>query len=282
MTPTEYSEKELSHVRGKRVMVATPCYGGVLSVYYFKSFLDLVKEFNNRGVDYILQMIANESLITRARNTIVSNFYRFKDDKGTLDYLLFIDSDIQFDADAVTRLIAHDKDVVVAPYPLKMINFNQVEYQSLSARDLAMNTTEYVINLKFGSDEERQKGQIHLREGLMEVVDGGTGFMLIKRSVIEKMIKHYPELAYKNDAHEVKLDGTTSFDTVNTNYALFDTMIDTEDKRYLSEDYAFCRRWQEIGGRVWLDPFITLNHVGNHIFQGKPLIKEEKAQTPEE
>ena len=280
MTPTEYSKEDLARIKGKRVMVATPCYGGQLSVYYFKSFIDLVKEFQNRGVDYIIQMISNESLITRARNTIVSNFYRYKDNNGTLDYLMFIDSDIQFDPDAVIRLIGHDKDVVVAPYPMKMINFNQVEYKSLSARELAMNTTEYVINLKFESEEQRQKGQINLHEGLMEVIDGGTGFMLIKRSVIEKMIKHYPELTYTNDAHEVKVDGTTAFDTVNTNYALFDTMIDPDDKRYLSEDYAFCRRWQMMGGQVWLDPFITLNHVGNHIFQGKPLIKEEKAQTP--
>lgn len=277
---TQYSKEELARIKGKRIMIATPCYGGLVSVYYFKSFLDLLKEMSVRGVDYVLSMIASESLITRARNTIVSNFYRYNDDKGPLDYLLFIDADIQFHADAVTRLIGHDKDIVVAPYPLKMINFNQVEYQSLSARDLAMNTTEYVINLKFESEEQRSKGQINLKDGLMEVVDGGTGFMLIKRSAIAKMIEGYPELAYTNDAHEVKLDGTTSFDTKTTNYALFDTMIDPDDKRYLSEDYAFCRRWQQIGGKVWLDPFITLNHVGNHIFQGKPLIKEEKAQTP--
>ena len=258
-------------------MIATPCYGGQLSVYYFKSFIDLVKEMSARGVDYTLQMISNESLITRARNTIVSNFYRFRDKDGPLDYLLFIDSDIQFSPDAVIRLIGHDKDVVVAPYPLKMINFNQIEHQSLSARELAMNSTEYVINLKFESEEKRQKGQINLHEGLMEVIDGGTGFMLIKHSVVAKMIQLYPELAYTNDAHESMLDGTSTFDTKTVNYALFDTMIDHESKRYLSEDYAFCRRWQKIGGKVWLDPFITLNHVGNYIFQGKPLIKEETA-----
>lgn len=273
--PTEYSKEDLARVKGKRVLVATPCYGGMVSVYYLKSFIDLLTEFNTRGVDHVLQMISNESLITRARNTIVSNFYRYEDAKGKLDYLMFIDADIQFDADAVIRLISHDKDVVTAPYPLKMINFNAVENQSLSARDLAIGTTEYALNLKFETEEQRKRGQINLHDGLMEVIDGATGFMLIKRSVIEKMVKHYTELAYTNDAHEVKLDGTTSFDTKNTNYALFDTMIDPEDNRYLSEDYAFCRRWQKLGGRVWLDPFITLNHVGNHIFQGKPLIKGE-------
>lgn len=272
---TEYTPRELSHIKGKRVMIATPCYGGVLSVYYFKSFIDLVKEFNKRGVDYVLSMIANESLITRARNSIATSFYNYKDDKGGLDYLMFIDADIQFDADAVIRLISHNKDVVVAPYPLKMINFSAIEYKSLSAQELTMNSTEYVVNLKFDSEEQRERGQIRLKDGLMEVVDGGTGFMLIKHSVIDKMIKSYPELSYKNDSHGPNADGTVKRDTESTAYALFDTMIDHKrDGRYLSEDYAFCRRWQEIGGSVWLDPFITLNHFGNYIFQGKPLIKE--------
>jgi len=70
-------------------------------------------------------------------------------------------------------------------------------------------------------------------------------------------------------------DGQVELDKDRLSYALFDTMIDEKDqRRYLSEDYAFCRRWQNIGGSVWLDPFITLNHYGNYLFQGKPLIKE--------
>lgn len=272
---TEYTKEELAHVKGKRVMVATPCYGGLLSVYYFKSFVDLVGEFNNRGVDYVLSIIASESLITRARNTMVTNFYNYKDDRGHLDYLMFIDADIQFNADAVTRLIAHNKDVVVAPYPIKTINFNSIENMSLPARDLITRSTEYVLNLKFDTEEQRKKGQIRLKDGLMEVVDGGTGFMLIKRSVVEKMINSYPSLRYTNELMKTENDGQVELDKDRLSYALFDTMIDEKDqRRYLSEDYAFCRRWQNIGGSVWLDPFITLNHYGNYLFQGKPLIKE--------
>lgn len=272
---TEFTKEELAYVRGKRVMIATPCYGGVLSVYYFKSFIDLVSELNNRGVDYVLSMIANESLITRARNTVVNDFYNYKDNLGHLDYLMFIDADIQFDADAVIRLIAHDKDVVTAPYPMKVIDFNSIEHKSLSVRELVTQSTAYVINLKFDSDEQRERGQIRLRDGLLEVVDAGTGFMLIKRSVIEKMINHYQDLKYTNDVYNVNPTMINSDEPVIEKYALFDTMIDPDNNnRYLSEDYAFCRRWQNIGGKVWLDPYITLNHFGNYIFQGKPLIKE--------
>jgi glycosyltransferase involved in cell wall biosynthesis len=273
MSLTEFSQEELDSLKGKRVMIATPCYGGQVSVYYFKSYVDLIAEFHNRGVDYVLSMISNESLITRARNTIASNFLDYEDAKGKLDYLFFIDADIQFHPHAALRLLLHNKDVVTAAYPMKVIDFSNVENQALSAQDLATNTTSYAINLKFDSEEQREKGQLRLKDGLLELVDGATGFMLIKRGVLETMRDAFPELAYSNDSIDIKLDGSSEIKKVN-HYAFFDTMIDPDDKRYLSEDYAFCRRWQSLGNKVWLDPFIKLNHVGNHIFQGRPLIKE--------
>ena len=276
MSLAEFSQEELNSLKGKRVMIATPCYGGQVSVYYFKSYLDLISEFSSRGVDYVLSMISNESLITRARNTIASNFLTYEDAKGKLDYLFFIDADIQFHPHAALRLLLHDKDVITAAYPMKVIDFSNVENQALSANDLATNTTSYAVNLKFESEEQREKGQLRLKDGLLELVDGATGFMLIKRGVLETMRDAFPELAYSNDSMEANLDGTTQVKKVN-HYAFFETMIDPNDKRYLSEDYAFCRRWQSLGNKVWLDPFIKLNHVGNHIFQGRPLIKEEKA-----
>jgi hypothetical protein len=91
------------------------------------------------------------------------------------------------------------------------------------------------------------------------------------------MLKAYPELKYNNDV------------TINNQhlddhfYALFDTMIDPVDRRYLSEDYTFCRRWQEIGGDIWLDPSISLNHYGHFCFQGNPqnIIQWGPAPAPE-
>ena len=86
---------------------------------------------------------------------------------------------------------------------------------------------------------------------------------MIKREAILKMIKAYPELQYNNDVN-------VSTDLKDQFYALFDTMIDPIDKRYLSEDYTFCRRWQDIGGDIYLDPSISLNHYGSFCFQGNP------------
>lgn len=276
MSYAQLTKEDLFFLKGKRVMIGTPCYGGQVSTYYFKSYVDLIARLSACGVDYVLSAISNESLITRARNTIASNFLTYKDDKGKLDYLLFIDADIQFHPDAVLRLLLHNKDIVTAAYPMKVIDFTNVENQALSIHDLAIQTTSYAINLKFDSEEQRESGQLRLKNGLLELVDGATGFMLIKRRVLEIMRDSMPELAYTNDSINVKLDGASEL-VKSKHYAFFDTMIDPKDNRYLSEDYAFCRRWQSLdpGYKVWLDPFIKLNHVGNHIFQGRPLIKGE-------
>ena len=100
-----------------------------------------------------------------------------------------------------------------------------------------------------------------IQDGLIKLKDAGTGFMIIKRSVIEKMIESYPELYFNNDLH---LDAEFSKWT----YLFFDCMHEPETKRYLSEDYAFCRRWQQLGGEVWLDPIVKLDHIGHYTFNG--------------
>ena len=230
MSYATLTSDELSFLKGKRVMIATPCYGGQISVFYFKSYLDLIARLNTCGVDYVLSAISNESLITRARNTIASNFLTYKDNKGKLDYLLFIDADIQFHPDAVLRLLLHDKDVVTAAYPMKVIDFTNIENQALPAQELAVQVTSYAINLKFDSEEQRENGQLRLKDGLLELVDGATGFMLIKRHVLEMMRDAMPQLAYTNDAVTVNLDGTSEIKKIN-HYAFFDTMIDPESNQ---------------------------------------------------
>jgi hypothetical protein len=86
-----------------------------------------------------------------------------------------------------------------------------------------------------------------------------------------------PELAYTNDSIDINRDGSSEV-VKEVQYAFFDTMIDPETNRYLSEDYAFCRRWQKLNqdNKVWLDPSIALDHVGNHVFQGRSLFSDGK------
>jgi len=277
---TKYSQEQVDFLKGKRLMVATPCYGGQTTALYTQSMLKLQSECARYKIEMVLLAITNESLITRARNDLVYHFLKHKDARGVFEYIMFIDADIQFEADHVIRLIVHNKDIVTGAYPMKLINYNNIENKALPVTTLVKLTTEYAINPKFTEeDAERARNSdqperitLQVKNGLIEVLDAGTGFMLIKRGVLEQMITAFPEIKYVRDMTSLNADGSIDR-TTDTQYALFDGSIDEESRRYLSEDYTFCRRWQKIGGRIWTDPEIVLNHVGTHVFRGRNLIE---------
>ena len=277
---TKYSQEQVDFLKGKRLMVATPCYGGQTTALYTQSMLKLQSECARYKIEMVLLALTNESFIARARNDLVYHFLKHKDARGVFEYIMFIDADIQFEADHVIRLIVHNKDIVTGAYPMKLINYNNIENKALPVTTLVKLTTEYAINLKFTEeDAERARNSdqperitLQVKNGLIEVLDAGTGFMLIKRGVLEQMIKAFPEIKYVRDMTSLNADGSVDR-TTDTQYALFDGSIDEESKRYLSEDYTFCRRWQKIGGRIWTDPEIVLNHVGTHVFRGRNLIE---------
>jgi len=166
---------------------------------------------------------------------------------------MFIDADVDFEPDAVLRLIESGHDISVACYPKKCVMWDQAEeaVKTNDDRNMAMLSSSLVVN--FGAQSRP------VENGFIEILDGPTGFMLIKREVLEKMEKHYPDLMCKNDHQNRDFDDYC---------ALFDCMIDPESKRYLSEDYAFCRRWQQMGGKIYADVNTTLGHVGNLPFSG--------------
>jgi hypothetical protein len=277
---TKYSQEQVDFLKGKSLMVATPCYGGQTTALYTQSMLKLQSECARYKIEMVLLAITNESLITRARNDLVYHFLKHKDARGVFEYIMFIDADIQFEADHVIRLIVHNKDIVTGAYPMKLINYNNIENKALPVTTLVKLTTEYAINPKFTEEEaERARNSdqperitLQVKNGLIEVLDAGTGFMLIKRGVLEQMITAFPEIKYVRDMTSLNADGSIDR-TTDTQYALFDGSIDEESRRYLSEDYTFCRRWQKIGGRIWTDPEIVLNHVGTHVFRGRNLIE---------
>lgn len=254
----------LDEIRKNKFFIATPCYGGQLMEPYFRSTIKLLTFFNQQQIPIAFGTIANESLVTRARNVLLAYFLN-----SDYTHLLFIDADIEFQVEDVLKLYAADKDVAVGAYPKKGVAWQRIKENMRSApedkehadKEIAAAGSDYAINFKFTNREAKT---VAVENGLIKLHDAGTGFMMIKREAILKLLKAYPELKYNNDV------------TINNQhlddhfYALFDTMIDPIDKRYLSEDYTFCRRWQEIGGDIWLDPSISLNHYGHFCFQGNP------------
>lgn len=256
----------IDKLREKKFFIATPCYGGALTEPYFRSTIKLLSFFNGHRIPLAFGTIANESLVTRARNVLLAYFLA-----SDYTHLMFIDADIEFSVDDILKLYAHDKDVIVGAYPKKGVNWGNIKEilkskdkngEDVDAGRVGALGSDYAINFKF-KDMERK--QVSVQNGLIEVHDAGTGFMMIKREAILKLIEALPEIKYNND---VQMPGNENLK--DHFYALFDTGIDPKDRRYLSEDYLFCRRWQALGGEIWLDPSISLNHYGSFCFQGNP------------
>jgi glycosyltransferase involved in cell wall biosynthesis len=198
----------------------------------------------------MLDTTENESLVHRARNISVARYMI----RTQADYFMFVDADIRFDPESVIRLIQSGHDVSCAVYPKKVVMWDQAEQAVLAhdTRDLNKLAAALVVNFKGSSTP--------IKDGFAEVLDGPTGFLMIKRDVFTRMFEKYPELNCKNDHQNRDFDDYC---------AVFDCMIDPDTRRYLSEDYAFCRRWQQMGGQIFADVTTTLGHVGNIRFYGK-------------
>jgi len=241
-TPSPYS-----------LTIGTPCFGGQVSWLYAVSLLKLQKVFTHRGwnINYLLQ--AGDALVTRARQTIICHFL----DNPRATHLLFIDADIGFEPEQVLRLLEFGADVTGAVYPAKQINWEMMPAAVQAGRTpLESATLSYVV-------EREANDEMVTRGGFVKSRYAGTGFLLIRRNVLEQMIEHYPELHY---THEHR--GNDPLKGSRWRSALFNCMIDEKNGFYLSEDFSFCRRWTDMGGEIWVDYTSRLDHVGLMVYRG--------------
>lgn len=249
-------------LRTRKIMIATPMYGGQCTGIYTKSATDLAALAHQYGVKLSFFFLFNESLITRARNYLVDEFMR-----SDYTHLMFIDSDIGFDPIDVLAMAAiakpdSDKEIICGPYPKKAIAWEKIKravdkgFADEDPNVLEKYVGDYVFNPVAGG------GNIRI-DTPAEVMEGGTGFMMIQRSAFEKYAAAYPEFLYKPDHVRTKhFDGTREI------MAYFDCVIDPESKRYLSEDYMFCQWSRKIGIKVWMCPWMKLTHMGSYMFSG--------------
>ncbi len=235
------------------LVIGTPCYGGNTTHYYTSSVLNLQQACRQRGIALSFKFLGNDSLITRARNLIVSQFL----DDPSATHLLFIDADLGFAPDQVFALLDFDHDVAGAVYPMKRLNWAAIADQARAgAPNLKSSALDYVLDFL-------DPGNITMNHGFARVRHIGTGFLMIRRVVIERMTAHYPQLKFNG----TDLGANSELNSPNT-YALFDTMICPDTGVYLSEDYAFCRRWADMGGEIWANVASRLVHVGPIPFEG--------------
>lgn len=242
-------------LRGKHIAIATPCYGGTVYQNYLMSLLKLVYSAQQVGVLLSFIIRGGDSLIPRTRNSIVAEF--MASEKYT--HLLWVDADVGFEPDAFYRLLRADRDVAAGVYPMKKIAWPETLDDGVTNR--AQFEARYT---KFPFNPIAKKFRIDT-DGFIEVLDAPTGFMLIKREVFETMAAEYPDLKIVADRMaglEAIQDKIAAWD-----YRFFDVMTE-ESGRYLSEDYAFCRRWQKLGGKIYVDAASNLTHQGGHLYTG--------------
>ena len=255
-------EISVEKLRERRLMVATPMYGGACAGLFAKSIADLAALCTQYGVSLQMYFLFNESLVTRARNYCCDEFMR-----SEATHMMFIDSDIGFNPQDVIALLAladndSEYDVIGGPYPKKCISWDKIKHavdKGVADKDpgvLEKFVGDYVFNPKNG------QANIPLNEPV-EVLEIGTGFMMIRKNTLKKFAEAFPQYAYKPD--HVR---TEHFDGTRKIMQFFQAEIDPKSERYLSEDYWFCQKIQELNMKTWFCPWMQMSHVGTYIFGG--------------
>jgi glycosyltransferase involved in cell wall biosynthesis len=258
---------DIGALQKQKLFVATPMYGGQCNGMYARSMCDLTAMCLKYGIEMRSYFLFNESLITRARNYCVDEFLR-----SGYTHLLFIDSDIGFNPQDVLALLALQTeespyDIIGGAYPKKCITWEKiVQAVNKGVADENPNILEefvgdFVFNPVMDAGEASKS--IRLDEPA-EVLELGTGFMMVRRNTFEEYVKAYPDIMYRPD--HVR---TESFDGTRKIGMYFQADIDKASERYLSEDYWFCQYARKAGMKIYMCPWMHLQHAGFYTFGGK-------------
>ena len=239
-----------------KLFVATPMYGGMCTGAYTQSILNLPSIMAQEKIEVLMSFMFNESLIQRARNALAAAFM-----KSDCTHMMFIDADIRFNPHDILSMLKANKEIICGIYPKKEINWYTVKEamdNQIPNEDLKLYTGSFVVNLV----DYQESVTVPVNEPV-EIQNGGTGFMMIKREVFEALKQHVPY--YMNDVGD--LGNTMQFR--EKIYEYFATSIEEGTERLLSEDYHFCSIYQKMGGHIYAAPWAQLAHIGTYMFEGR-------------
>jgi hypothetical protein len=235
------------------LVVATPCFGGQVSSIYASSIFQLQRAVRAKSnIELKVLMRDGDALITRARANLMTLFL----DDPSATHFLFVDADIGFEPEQVFRLIESGADMVAGVYPIKRINWDKARRVIENKRPKVPSAAlDYVLEIN-------DPDHVAVVNGFTRVRYAGTGFLMIRRHVFEKMCAAHASLQFFREHSLDALAGSPN------RFALFECMIDPTSGTYLSEDFAFCKRWTDMGGEIWADLQSRLDHVGPSVFHG--------------
>lgn len=271
--PVQFQDRVDKYLAKNKVSlyILTPHYGGMCYVNYMNCLLATTNRLKELGVELNIEFCNNDSLVSRARNNLIAK--AMANPKTT--HMLFIDNDITWDPDSILKLLIADKPLVGGIYPLKKYNWERLLNSSAENPNVVQNwinrknnsmfkdaipDIELVQNRMLSYNLNLTSNSLKIENNLTTVRHIATGFMMIKRKVIEKMQQAFPSTKYVDDV------GFLSPSEDEQAYALFDCGV--EEGHYLSEDWMFCQRWTNMGGSVHVDVTINLNHTGPVDYRG--------------
>ena len=235
-----------------KIVIGTPMYGGNSKSVYVSCLTQLTALLNQAGHQVNLMSITNESLITRARNTLAHMFM-----KSDADALLFIDGDHGWVSEDIVKMVNSGKDLIGAIYPMKSINWDNVRKAALAGREnLELYSGNFAVN--FLPDSQTFKA-----DEPFKVRDVGTGMMFIRRNVFEEMAKSDLVAKYRNNSPTIEIEMGEEINEFFTTY-----ITPEPESILLSEDYAFCDIWRKLGHDAYAAPWVRITHAGEYNFPG--------------
>lgn len=277
---TQYDIKTQIHNYVKEtnpfIIIMTPCYGSVCYVNYLFCLINTIELLKEFKIRYMIEICKNDSLVSRARNNLIAKAMHKED----ATHFLFIDADITWDPLDVIKLMISDKSLVGGVYPLKKYNWNNLLVNPKDPNDkdpiksIIQRKEKSQLGKNYGDNEMIQHNllnyninyltnNLEINNNLAAVRHIATGFMMIKRNTIEKLIEAFPSTKYTDDV------GFLEGDENKYAYALFDCGV--EEGHYFSEDWLFCDRWMKMGGNIYIDVSINLKHTGIEDYNGSYL-----------
>lgn len=255
------------------IYILTPCYGGVCHVDYLTSLINTIGVLQSLSITVNVEFCKNDSLVSRARNNLIAKAMTNKE----TTHIIFIDNDISWEVVSILKLLVSDKHIIGGVYPLKHYEWssllsdplnpynsnivqNWINNKNKSQLKNIVNDNEYIQNKLLKYNVNFLGKELKIQNNITKVKHVATGFMMIKREVVEKMFLAFPSTKYVDDVNFLEPKENENA------YALFDCGV--EEGHYMSEDWLFCSRWSKMGGDIYIDVSVNLTHIGVESYKG--------------